>query len=70
MRKLMLAATLLSTAVATPAMARDGSAYVGIDAGIAKAQTLDLRFSNSAITVSNGERLKHKWGYDVDGVAG
>lgn len=70
MRKLMIAAALTSTAVAAPAVARDGSGYVGLDAGLVRAASLNLRFTNSAITVPNGERLKHKWGYDFDGVAG
>ncbi len=70
MRKLMIAAALVSTALATPAVARDGSAYVGIDAGVVKPSSLDLRFTNSAVSVDNGERLRHKWGYDVDAVFG
>src|SRR5258708_31642422 len=69
-RKLMIAAALVSTALATPAVARDGSAYVGIDAGVVKPSSLDLRFTNSAVSVDNGERLRHKWGYDVDAVFG
>ena len=70
MRKLMIAAALVSTAMATPALARDGSAYVGIDAGVMKPGRLNLRFNNATLSVGDGERLKHKWGYDVDGVFG
>lgn len=70
MRKLVIAAALVSAAWAPPALARDGSAYVGVDAGIVKPQALNLRFTNSTTSVSGGERLRHKYGYDVDGVFG
>jgi opacity protein-like surface antigen len=70
MRRIKIVAVLLSAIVATPALARDGSPYVGIDAGVTKAQSLDLTFTNAAVTVPNGERLKHKSGYDLDGVVG
>jgi hypothetical protein len=51
MRKLMIAAAFLSTATATPALARDGSVYVGLDAGLIRAQSLNLRFTNSAVSI-------------------
>ena len=70
MRKLVVAAALLATAAATPAFAHDNSAYIGIDAGIVKPDNLKLRFVNSAVSVDNGEILKHKVGYDLDGVIG
>src|SRR5947209_10728795 len=70
MRKLVIAAALVSTALATPAFARDGAAYVGIDAGVMKANSLKLKFTNSATSVSDAVRLKHKWGYDLDAVFG
>src|SRR5258708_36592349 len=41
-----------------------------MDAGVMKPWSLDLRFTNSAVSVDNGERLRHKWGYDVDAVFG
>jgi hypothetical protein len=70
MRKLVAAAALLSTAIATPALARDGSPYVGIDAGVIRPNSLNLRFTNSATAIDNALRLKHKWGYDADAVFG
>ena len=70
MRKLVIGAALLSTAIATPAFARDGSPYVGVDAGIMKPNTFDLRFVNSSTAVSDALRLRHKVGYDIDGVFG
>src|SRR5438270_7247417 len=70
MRKLIIAAALVSTVAATPAFAGDGAAYVGIDAGVIKPNRLNLTFRNSATNIPNGERLGHKHGYDVDGVIG
>src|SRR5947209_18221139 len=40
MRKLMIAAALVSTAMATPAMARDGAPYVGLDVGVLRPSPL------------------------------
>ncbi|MFL6726858.1 MAG: outer membrane protein [Sphingomicrobium sp.] len=70
MRKLMIAAALASTAFATPALARDGSAYIGFDAGIMKANKLRLTLTNASGSISDAEVLRHKWGYDVDVVFG
>ena len=70
MRKLVTAAALLSAAIATPALARDGSLYVGVDAGIMKPNRLDLRFVNGATSVSDALRIRHKVGYDIDVVFG
>jgi opacity protein-like surface antigen len=70
MRKLVVAAALLSTVMATPAFAADGSAYVGIDAGTVKADRLKLRYTTSAQSVDNGVVLRHKWGFDGDAVFG
>lgn len=70
MRKFAIAAPLIAIVTASPAVARDGSAYIGVDAGIMKTQGLDLRLSNSAVNVPDGERLTHKLGYDLDAVAG
>jgi opacity protein-like surface antigen len=70
MRKFMIAAALVSTATATPALARDGSAYVGIDAGVQSASRLTARFTNANVSINNAEMIKHKLGYDVDAVFG
>src|SRR5206468_1732 len=56
--------------LASPALARDGAAYVGVHAGVVKPQRLNLDFSNGAVDIANGERLSHKTGYDVDAVVG
>jgi opacity protein-like surface antigen len=70
MRKLVVAAAFLSTAIATPALARDATPYVGIDAGLVRPDKLKLRFVNSATSVDNGVVLRHKWGFDGDAVFG
>jgi opacity protein-like surface antigen len=70
MRKLVVAAALLSTVMATPAFARDGSFYAGIDAGAVKPDRLKLRLDSGSASISNAMKLRHKWGYDFDVVFG
>src|SRR5205085_9808886 len=70
MRKLIIAAALVSTGLASPVLARDGAAYVGLHAGVVKPQRLDLEFTNGAVDIANGERLSHKTGYETDAVLG
>ena len=70
MRKLMVAAALASTAFATPALARDGAPYVGIDAGLLKPSNLKLRLTNSAGSIEDAINVHHKVGIDADAVVG
>src|SRR5947209_12676940 len=70
MRRLTFAAALVSTALASPAFARDGAAYIGIDAGIMKPLRTNLDFSNSTTSVTDAVQLRHKLGYDVDALGG
>src|SRR6476659_852121 len=70
MRTLAIAALIESTALATPAAARDGSDYVGVDAGVIKPTSLKLDFANPTTSVNDGLRLKHKFGLDADLVVG
>jgi hypothetical protein len=70
MRKLVAAAALLSTAIAAPAVARDGAPYVGVDAGVVRPDNLKLRLETATASIDNAETLRHKWGYDVDAVFG
>lgn len=69
MRELVLG-VLLTASLATPALARDGLPYIGVDAGITKPQTFDLRYTSANISVGDGVRLRHKIGYDIDGLVG
>ena len=66
MRKLAAAMALASTALATPALARDDSWYVGVGAGVMIVEdlSLDIRGINDAGTIDNDT------GFDVDGVVG
>ncbi|PVE59313.1 flagellar motor protein MotB [Arthrobacter sp. TPD3018] len=66
MRKLAVVLALASTALATPALARDKSWYVGVEGGamIVEDINYDIGASRNAATVD------HNYGYDVDGVIG
>ena len=66
MRKLAVVLALASTALATPALARDKSWYVGIEGGgmIVEDINYDIGANRNAATVD------HNYGYDVDGTIG
>ena len=70
MRKLMIAAAVVSTAVGTPAFARDGAPYVGVDAGLLRPSPLKIRLTTSSGTFENAIRVRHKLGIDADAVFG
>jgi opacity protein-like surface antigen len=71
MRKYLLAATAAAV-IASPAFA-DGP-YVGIEGGVTIPQSSDydvtVNNGTTTTTYSNGYRVKHKTGYDVDLLAG
>ena len=78
MRKsLYLAATAAAAAVATPAAARDGSPYIGLDLGVVMPETKDV---NGSIDFTSATRpdvgatslgtVRFKRGYDIDLNAG
>ncbi len=68
MRKLAIAVALASTALATPAVARDHSLYVGLEGGVMWME--DTPF-NVADALTNPQfTMDHKTGYDVDAIAG
>jgi outer membrane protein OmpA-like peptidoglycan-associated protein len=66
MRKLAVIIALASTALATPALARDKSWYVGVEGGGMIVE--NLKFDIGA--VKSASTLKSRNGYDVDGVIG
>lgn len=66
MRKLAIMVALATTALATPAMARDNAWYVGIEGGGLLVE--DSNFDIGA--VNNGLKVDHEYGYDVDGIIG
>ena len=57
---------LSSTALAAPALARDGAFYVGIEGGAMIVEDLDLDIG----AFNNNVTIDHKYGFDVDYVAG
>ncbi len=67
MRKLALAAALATSALATPALARDNSWYVGVDAGVMIVEDQDITFTpGNAGAASNTVSADHHKGYDFD----
>lgn len=66
MRKLAIAVALASTALATPALARDKAWYVGVEGGAMIVE--DINFDIGA--VPSAAKVNHNYGYDVDGVVG
>ena len=66
MRKLVIGMALASTALATPALARDDSWYVELDSGvtIVEDSIFDIGTTADAMTVN------HDYGYDLGGIVG
>ena len=75
MRKLALAAALATSALATPALARDDSWYIGIDSGVMIVEDQDITFSpgfdaaGAPVASATGTADYHK-GWDADAVIG
>ena len=75
MRKLAITMALASTALATPAVARDHSWYAGIEGGAMLVENQDVRArfidsTQTTQTVDQALRLRYKTGFDVDVIAG
>ncbi|MES3090879.1 OmpA family protein [Sphingomonas aerolata] len=66
MRKLAVVLALASTALATPALARDKSWYVGIEGGAMIVEDIDYDIG----ALNNAGSVDHDYGYDVDAVMG
>jgi OOP family OmpA-OmpF porin len=67
MRKYAVALALATTALAGPAFAKDGSFYVGVDAGGMLVEDTHFDIRNAAgTTTKNDIKLDHEYGYDVD----
>ena len=66
MRKLAVAVALASTALASPALARDNSWYVGVGGGVMIVEDMDLDIG----AIDNAANLNHRNGYDVEGTVG
>lgn len=66
MRNLAIAMALASTALATPALARDKAWYVGVEGGAMIVE--DIHFDIGAN--KDSMQIDHKYGYDVGGTVG
>jgi len=74
MRNYLLAA-VAAAALTTPAMARDKSVYVGVDAGVMLVEDTNLDFNYDydaefTYDIDDAFTVDHKLGFDVDLVAG
>ena len=73
MRKLAIAAALASTILATPAVAREDSWYVGVEAGAMLVEDTDLNFRDDSDVIGDVDdaiTLSYKTGIDADLIAG
>jgi len=71
MRKLAIAVALASTAMATPAVARDHSFYAGLEGGVMWVEDADFDYAdNNSLVLTPGFTVRHKLGWDVDAIAG
>ncbi|MEP4785683.1 MAG: flagellar motor protein MotB, partial [Erythrobacter sp.] len=66
MRKLVIGLAMASTALTTPALARDNEWYVGLDAGPMIIEDVSLDVNGT----SNDGKIDHDKGYDFGGVVG
>ncbi len=70
MRKLAIAMALASTAIASPALARDNAWYVGVDGGVMLVEDMDLDITSGTATVDNAATVDYDKGFDFGGVIG
>lgn len=66
MRKLVIGMALASTALATPALARDDLWYVEVDGGAMIVEDLKYDIGTTASAMS----VDHEYGYDFGGIVG
>ncbi|QIK79385.1 porin family protein [Sphingomonas piscis] len=70
MRKTAIAVAFATTMLATPAVARDGAWYAGIEGGLLLAEDIDLDYSDPTVVVADGILLDHGTGVDADIIGG
>ncbi len=66
MRKLVIGLAMASTAIASPALARDGAWYVELDGGPMIVEDIDFDIG----AASNAVQVNHHEGYDFGGIVG
>ena len=64
MRNYLLAA-VAAAAIASPAVARDGSGYVGVDGGVMLAEDLKLDYDDGVDSITNAVSINHNTGFDL-----
>src|SRR3990170_5337929 len=70
MRKLAIAMALASTALASPALARDNSWYVGVEGGLMLVEDTYLDYDDGVLSVDDAVVVDYKNGFDVDLIGG
>jgi opacity protein-like surface antigen len=70
MRKLAVGLALASTALATPAVARDGSGYVGIEGGFMIVEDMVLDYDDDTLDINDAVDVDFDTGTDVDVIGG
>jgi len=70
MRRLGIAIAFATTALATPAAARDGAPYIGVEGGPMLLEDTDFDLAIGANDQSATVTTDHRYGFDVDGIAG
>ena len=71
MRKFAVALALATTALAGPAVARDGAWYVGLEGGGMIIENIQYKiFPTTGGVINNAAEINHSAGYDVDGIVG
>src|SRR5512142_2288769 len=71
MRKLAFAVALASTALATPAVARDHSFYAGLEGGVMWIEDADFDYADTnGLIINPGITVTHNTGFDIDAIAG
>ena len=66
MRKMAIAVALASTAMATPAFARNDAWYIGVEGGVMIVEDIKLDIGGLPAVAS----VNHRVGYDADGIIG
>ena len=66
MRNLVFGLAMASTALTSPALARDGQWYVELDGGVVLVEDMDFDVG----AIDNGVRLDSDYGYDFGGIVG
>ncbi|WP_235532712.1 outer membrane protein, partial [Sphingomonas sp. Leaf412] len=70
MRKLAIVMALASTAIASPALARDGAWYVGVNGGAMIVEDINYSITSTTAGLSGTAIVDHDYGWDVDGNVG